>query len=142
MRVVLDTNVLLVSISDRSPYHLLFKSFLSGQYTLCVTTELLDEYAEIIATHANPVLANAILEVIENAKNVVFITRYFAFDLIKVDPDDNKFVDCAIASNADFIVTNDSHFNVLKTIPFPQVNVVSISVFMDVLRQLPTSSPT
>ena len=133
MRVVIDTNILLVSISERSPYHLIFRSFIEGRYTLCVTTEILDEYAEILSVQANSTVANATLETIENAQNVSFATRYFAFDLIKVDPDDNKFVDCAIASNADFIVTNDGHFNVLKTISFPQVNVITISAFMELL---------
>ena len=136
MRVVIDTNILLVSVSDRSPYHLIFKSFVEGKYSLCVTTEILDECAEILHTHSSQFLANNTLEVIENAINTVFITRYFAFELIKTDPDDNKFVDCAIASNADFIVTNDGHFNVLKNIPFPKVKVISIDEFMEILKTI------
>jgi uncharacterized protein len=136
MRVVIDTNIMLVSVSDRSPYHLIFKSFVEGKYSLCVTTEILDEYAEILSTHSSQFLTNNTLEVIENAVNSIFINRYFAFDLIKVDPDDNKFVDCAIASNADFIVTNDGHFNVLKDIPFPKVIVVSIDDFMEILKKI------
>ena len=133
MRVVIDTNILLVSVSDRSPYHSIFKSFIEGKYSLCVTTEILDEYAEILHTYSSKFLANNTLEVIENAINTVFITRYFAFELIKIDLDDNKFVDCAIASNADFIVTNDGHFSVLKNIPFPKVKVISIDDFMEIL---------
>ena len=136
MRVVIDTNILLVSVSDRSPYHLIFKSFVEGKYSLCVTTEILDEYAEILHTYSSQFLANNTLEVIENAINTVFITRYFAFELIKIDLDDNKFVDCAIASNADFIVTNDGHFNVLKNIPFPKVKVISIDDFMEILKTI------
>lgn len=49
------------------------------------------------------------------------------------DPDDNKFVDCAIASNADFIVTEDRHFQLLKDVPFPRVNVIGIEEFKEVL---------
>lgn len=134
MRIVLDTNILLVSVSDRSPYHLIFKSFIEERYEICVTTEILDEYAEILSKYSSQFLATNTLEVIENAANSVLITRYFAFELIKNDPDDNKFVDCAIASNADFIVTNDGHFNVLKEFPFPQVNVISIDDFMEILK--------
>jgi putative PIN family toxin of toxin-antitoxin system len=135
MRIVLDTNILLVSVSDRSPYHLIFKSFIEGRYEICVTTEILDEYAEILSKYSSSFLATNTLEVIENAVNTVLITRYFAFELIKNDPDDNKFVDCAIASNADFIVTNDGHFNVLKEIPFPQVNIILIDDFMEILKE-------
>jgi len=55
---------------------------------------------------------------------------YFHFNLISVDPDDNKFVDCAIIANADYIVSQDAHFNVLKTINFPKVNVIRIEDFL------------
>ena len=47
-KVVLDTNVLLVSISERSRLHWVFSSLLEGKYVLCVTTDILSEYAEII----------------------------------------------------------------------------------------------
>jgi putative PIN family toxin of toxin-antitoxin system len=73
-------------------------------------------------------------EMMENSTNVELITRYFSFELIKTDPDDNKFVDCAIASNADFIVTNDRHFAILNDTPFPKVKTLTIDEFMDVLR--------
>jgi len=136
MRVVLDTNILLVSISSRSPYHLIFKSFVERKFELCITTDILDEYAEIISKHSGDKLANLALEVIDNAENTIFANRYFTFNLIFTDPDDNKFVDCAIASNADFIVTNDKHFDVLKELPYPHLNVISINEFIDILENL------
>ncbi len=135
MRIVLDTNILLVSLSDRSSYHPIFQQFLNRKYTLCVTTEILKEYGKILASHANQKVAINTLEVIENAQNVLFITRYFTFDLIKADPDDNKFVDCAVAANADYIVTNDTHFKVLSAISFPQVPVIDIAEFMVLLAE-------
>jgi len=54
--------------------------------------------------------------------------------LIDQDPDDNKFVDCAIIANADFIVSEDSHFAVLKFIPFPSVKVVRLDEFVNELK--------
>ncbi|MFN3851783.1 MAG: putative toxin-antitoxin system toxin component, PIN family [Spirosomataceae bacterium] len=72
----------------------------------------------------------------DNAENTIFANRYFTFNLIFTDPDDNKFVDCAIASNADFIVTNDKHFDVLKELPYPHLNVISINEFIDILENL------
>ena len=52
-----------------------------------------------------------------------------------MDKDDNKFVDCAIAGNAQFIVTNDKHFEVLKNIQFPKVEVVSSTDFLQKLQK-------
>ena len=47
--------------------------------------------------------------------------------------DDNKFVDCAVAADAEFIVSNDKHFKVLEDIDWPKVTVLKIHEFM---RQL------
>ncbi len=57
------------------------------------------------------------------------IETYFTLNLIDVDKDDNKFIDCAFASNAHFIVTNDKHFNILKQIDFPRIGIININYF-------------
>ena len=134
-RIVLDTNVFLVSIPSRSRYHPIFRAFLEEKFTLCVTTDILVEYAEILGQRANQSIATDALEAIDSAINVVWITRYYPWKLIEADPDDNKFVDCAVAGNALFIVSNDHHFGVLQTIPFPKVNVISIDDFLVMLTQ-------
>lgn len=46
--------------------------------------------------------------------------------MIQADPDDNKFVDCAVCSNAEYIVSNDAHFRVLKQIGWPKLSVIVI----------------
>jgi predicted nucleic acid-binding protein len=56
--------------------------------------------------------------------------------LITEDPDDNKFVDAAVAGNTDYIVTNDRHFKVLKDIEFPSVNICSSKEFLEILGEL------
>jgi len=58
---------------------------------------------------------------------------YYKWSLIKTDEEDNKFIDCAVASNADFIATNDMHFNALRTIEFPFIEVMDISGFRKIL---------
>ena len=50
------------------------------------------------------------LDVILNNLYISFLTPYYKFNLIKSDPDYNKFVDCAVIANAKFIVTEDRHF--------------------------------
>ena len=62
-------------------------------------------------------------------KNTVPIVRYFEWNIVENDPDDNKFVDCAVAANADYIVTEDKHFNILKRISFPSITVINASQF-------------
>ena len=129
MRIVIDTNILLVSISPTSKFRWVFDGFLNEDYTLCVTTDILMEYEEILGQHMNPALATTILQIIENAPNVEFITRYFQWNLISADEDDNKFADCAVAANAKYLVTHDKHFNVLKSIEFPKIEVIDAETF-------------
>ena len=75
-----------------------------------------------------------VVQVILNSENVVFTHPTFRFNLITADPDDNKFVDCAIVANADYIVSQDSHFNVLKYNEFPKINVIRIEEFVKILN--------
>jgi uncharacterized protein len=71
-----------------------------------------------------------------NLRNSEKISPTYRFLLIKDDPDDDKFVDCAITGNADFIVTHDKHFNILKDIPFPKVETLRIDEFKEILDNL------
>jgi uncharacterized protein len=133
-KVVLDTNALLVSISRNSDFRLIFDRFLDGAFDLLVSTEILNEYIEKLQEKANPFVANNISEVIINAQNVVFVSVYFNWRIITNDPDDNKFIDCAVAGDATFIVSNDRHFNILKAIEFPKIKVVKIEEFLAFLQ--------
>lgn len=128
--VVIDTNSLIMAIPSRSTYHKIWQAFLAGDFQLCISNEILEEYVEVIARNISVNVARYVAYTIMERKNVRQITPSFRWNLITADPDDNKFVDCAIAGNAKFIVTEDHHFNVLKDIPFPVVEVVGIDDFL------------
>ena len=130
MKVVLDTNCLIMAISSRSEYHRIWEAFLKNEYSICVTNEILEEYVEVIGRNVSQKAAEAIAYILTSRENVLHIDPHFRFGLITADPDDNKFVDCAVAGNARYIVTEDKHFNVLKTIPFPIVEVLDIDQFL------------
>ena len=132
-RIVLDTNCLLMSIPSKSPYHNVFMSFLRGEYILCITNEILLEYEEIISSKTNAKVAANIINAILSRDNIIFINPVYRFRLIESDPDDNKFVDCAIHSNAKYIVTQDKHFDILKSIVFPKLEVIDIDTFKRIL---------
>lgn len=129
MLVVIDTNVLLVSISAKSKFHWLYQLIISDKIKMAVSNEIVEEYFEIIARKYNLDIAKSVIRTILELENVYFQTIFFNFHLIKNDVDDNKFVDCAVASNVDYLITNDKHFNVLKDIAFPKVNIKTIEEF-------------
>ncbi len=135
MRIVLDTNVLLISIPKNSKYRIIFDRFLSKKFSLIVSNEILSEYAEIIALKANVAVSTNIIEMLLSASNVEKQDVFFKWQLIEIDKDDNKFVDCSIAGNADYIVTNDKHFGVLKSIEFPPITIINIDEFLELLTK-------
>lgn len=128
-RVVLDTNCLLAILSSKSIYYHLWKGFQDGKYNLCVSNEILEEYQEIIAIKTNSSIAWNVIRSIVESNHVEFIDPWFKTMAIEDDHDDNKFVDCAFASNASFIVSNDSHFDVLNNIDFPRIAVMKLHEF-------------
>jgi len=136
LKIVLDTNILWVAISRRSQTHWVITELIKGTYTLCVTTDILDEYEEIIGQKMGEEMARSIMELLDNLPNVEHITRYYRWELIEQDYDDNKFADCAIACNAHYLATNDRHFNILKNIPFPRVNVINVDEFKQIIGRL------
>jgi uncharacterized protein len=126
MKVVLDTNILLVILSRNSKYSSILDYFEDGDFTWCVTTEILAEYVEVIERFLGNVFVDYFMEIIDQAENIEYITTYYKWRLIKDDPDDDKFVDCAIACGAKYIVTHDKHFRILSSITFPKVEIASI----------------
>jgi uncharacterized protein len=134
MKVVLDTNVLLVSLPKTSVDHIIFLELIRGNYTLCVTTDILNEYEEIFQRRANPNVTKIALDLLDILPNIERVNKYYFWRMINIDPDDNKFVDCAISSRADFIVTYDKHFEELKKQTFPSVKVISKEEFVEILK--------
>ncbi len=109
---------------------------LDGTIRLVISNEILSEYVEILERKANIIIANNIAEILVKSRHVEKIEVSFRWNLITADPDDNKFVDCAVAGNVKYIVSKDKHFNILKNIPFPKVDVLTIDEFMEELEML------
>ena len=106
LRVVLDTNILMVSFLPHHKHFWLYEALENQLFTLLLSNEILEEYCEKIAKSYNTPLADMITFALPNLKNTAKISPTFRFLLIKDDPDDDKFVECAVAGNADFIVSS------------------------------------
>jgi putative PIN family toxin of toxin-antitoxin system len=131
MRVVLDSNVLLVAIGKRSRYKPIWDAFIEGKYQIVLSEEVVHEYDEILNEHAAPGAAPIVLETFLESPDIIFKRIFYCWNAITRDPDDNKFFDIAVAANADFLVTNDAHFNEAKKLAFPRVNIVSAEEFLE-----------
>ena len=133
--IVLDTNCLLQSLPSKSPYHKIWTDVIAGEISLCVNTDILEEYEEKLCEYSSAEIAHNVVEAIATLTTTTMQNSYVHFRLLPGDADDNKFVDCAIASNAELIVTNDKDFNPLKTIPWSKVEIMNIQNFIKLITQ-------
>ena len=136
MKIVLDTNILLVSLPKKSKYRIIFDALLNKRYTLLISNEILSEYEEIIGFKTTPSIAQHVVEMLLSLSNVEKTDVFFRWNLIEPDPDDNKFSDCAVAGKSDFLVSNDHHFDILKSIDFPKILCLNIDEFVEQLNNM------
>jgi putative PIN family toxin of toxin-antitoxin system len=114
MRVCIDTNTLLRLFGTRDALAEIKEALLTGRLELAVSDEILLEYEEVVTRLCGPARwpkIRALLDRLQDCHgNVIHADPRFRFRVITADPDDNKFVDCAIAADADFVITDDRHF--------------------------------
>jgi putative PIN family toxin of toxin-antitoxin system len=136
MTVAIDCNIFVMCLTSRSPYHIIYKALVAGKFNLVVSVDIMLEYEEIIQQKYNEATARSLTTLLAELSNVYQINQQYKWQLIEKDFDDNKYCDCAIAGQADFIVTEDKHFDILKSIPFPSISVIDIDQFIEMIKSI------
>jgi uncharacterized protein len=134
MKVVLDTNCFISCIGKKSLYRNVFDKFLDSSYDLCLSTDVLLEYEEIFTQKWGQEVTENLFARMLKANNISFFNNYFDFNLSN-DADDNKFINLYVASNSDFLVTNDSDILKLKNNPFPPLKIITLQEFSGYLEE-------
>ena len=135
MRVLLDTNILLVITPYFSSYRWVYDALREGRFELVVSTEILDEYAELLERQYSATFAERTLVALDNFPTVIRVEPAFRLMLITNDPDDNKCTEAAVVGNAEYTVTNDGHFRHLPGVPFPKIGLLTFDAFCNLLKQ-------
>lgn len=133
MNVIIDSNIFVMCMNPLSDYYIIFQKLIKGYFTLSVSTEIVFEYMEIFERKFRKAKSNLLYKFLIESNYVRFVEVYFKWGLITTDPDDNKYSDCYIAANADYLVTNDRHFDILKKSAFPQISVLNIDEFVKII---------
>lgn len=130
LKVVLDTNVFVSGVFFSGPPYQILQAWQSGEFELVVSQEILDEYrrvGEILAGERPAIDLDPILNfVIERAK---------VYESVKLkepvceDPDDDKFIACALASGSRVIISGDRHL--LKVSGYEGIEVLKPRNFVD-----------
>ncbi|BAU55823.1 putative toxin-antitoxin system toxin component, PIN family [Mucilaginibacter gotjawali] len=133
MRVVIDTNCLIASIPPKGNYYWLYEAFRTGKFEWLISNEILTEYIEKLTDIYSESTALVVYSILSTSPHVTFSEPFFKWELMHNDFDDNKFADMAVAGNADYLITADRHFDILKEVQFPRFNVISLDAFKKVI---------
>jgi len=131
VKVVIDTNVFISSlINPAGTPGKIVDLWKVGKISLCLSQEVLYEYLEVIARFEisdDPAVAT-LLKIFESRCNQVYVSKTAALSVIENDLKDNKFLECAIAASADYIISGDRHL--LKLREFRGIQVLTPAAFI------------
>ncbi len=140
MKIVTDSNVIISAFLWQKDVKVIFDLARKNKFEICVNQEILNEILEVLQYHkfysklklidkTPEIIINELLEIIE-----LYPTKKSSEIIVKDDPSDDKFLACAIASSADFIVSGDKHLLKLKS--FQNIPIVTPRQFINRFRKL------
>ena len=130
-RVVVDTNGFISSFFGRNPRKII-DLWKSGEITLCLSKPIIDEYIEVLRRLElqNEKEIDELLSLFAHGFHVVFTAKTPELHIVEKDPDDNMFIECAVALKAEFVITGDK---VLKAIQeYMNTKIVSPNEFLNI----------
>jgi putative PIN family toxin of toxin-antitoxin system len=130
VKIVLDTNVFISGIFFSGPPFQILQAWKERKIQFVLSQEIVSEYQRVAEALANkyPIVdISGIIEMVTIYSEIVGTDGYEIFEC--EDPDDNKFVECAMAGNCKTIVSGDKHL--LKLSGFQNINVLTPRKFVD-----------
>jgi putative PIN family toxin of toxin-antitoxin system len=121
------------ALFPRSAYAVILDKLYENAFEIYITNDILLEYEEKISDIFSSETVEPIVGAFALLPNVRKVDIHFHLNLITADPDDNKFSDCAFAGNVHFLVTDEKHLVILKSTPFPSINVITLDQFKELL---------
>ena len=132
-RVVVDTNVFISSFFGGNPRKII-DLWKSGEITLCLSKPIVDEYIEVLRRLGlqNEKEIEELLGLFAHGFHVVFTAKTPELYIVEKDPDDNMFIECAVALKAEFVITGDKALKAIQE--YMNIKIVSPTVFLSRYR--------
>ncbi len=115
IKVVIDTNVFISSFFGGNPKKII-DLWKKGKIKLCLSTKIVDEYIEVLKRLGlqNESELQELLNIFSQGHNIIFSALTPTLKIIEQDPDDNMFIECAVALESSHIISGDKHLKSLK----------------------------
>lgn len=131
MRVVLDTNAFVSSFYGGKPREVI-NLWKRGKIEICISEEILEEYLRVLSRGgAGKESLEELLDLLKTGEHLQFARIEKPYRVVKKDPHDDKFIECAIAAGAKYIISGDRHL--LEVKEFMGVKVVTPSEFLNAM---------
>lgn len=130
MKIVIDTNVFVSSFFGGNPRKII-DLWKKEKITLCLSHVILDEYIDVLGRVGlkDEAELEELLSLFSRGFNLIFTTKTPKIKIVKNDPDDDKFIECAVALKADVIVTGDKE--VLNIKEYAAIRIFSPQQFLE-----------
>ena len=119
MKVVIDTNVFISSFFGGNPRKII-ELWKDQKITLCLSKNILDEYINVLQRIGlkDEDELKELLSLFAKSFNLLFTSKTPQIQIVKADPDDDKFIEGAVALKADFIISGDKALRAVKELKF------------------------
>lgn len=131
MKVVIDTNIFVSSFFGGNPRKII-DLWKKEKITLCLSNTILDEYVDVLCRIGlkDEHELEELLALFSRGFNLLFTTKTQKIKIVKNDPDDDKFVECAVALKADAVITGDRE--VLAVKEYMGIKIVTPRQFLEI----------
>jgi putative PIN family toxin of toxin-antitoxin system len=130
LRIILDTNVFVSGVFFTGPPYQILKAWREGRVKLIISPEILEEYervGKILAEEFSSINLQPILDFVTIKAEIIPAERLS--ERVSDDPDDDKFLACAISANSKIVISGDRHL--LKVSGFRGIKVMKPRPFVD-----------
>jgi putative PIN family toxin of toxin-antitoxin system len=132
LRLVIDTNVLISSFFGGNPKKVI-DLWSRGGTILCLTQEVLEEYLRVMARlPIAPETKSKLVAILQEKRNIELVTPSRRYVVVLEDPEDNKFIDCAVEAQADYIISGDAHL--LQVEAYRGIAIYSPKDFLRIIK--------
>jgi hypothetical protein len=129
-----DTNVFISSFFGGNPRKVI-DLWKSGEITLCLSKPIVDEYIEVLRRLElqDEKELEELIGLFAHGFHLVYTAKTPELHVVEEDPDDDKFIECAVALKAKFVITGDSAVRKIRN--YMNIKIVSPREFLNNLSQ-------
>ncbi len=133
MRVVLDTNILVSACWKPGGLEAQVVNLaISGEVTVCISAEVLNEYRDVLSRPKLISVGGRATEILHALERIAVCAEATTRISESIDDDDNRFLECAVAAGADYLITgNLRHYPALWNAPHGTIQIINARAFLD-----------